>query len=163
MVLYSPDTPAGGGGMNISVIGTGYVGLVTGACFAEFGVQVTCMDTDKRRIAQLEKGETPIYEPGLTELVRKGLSEGRLSFTTDLGWAVETGLAILIAVGTPSREDGSADLSFVEEVGRGIAAHRNGYKVIATKSTAPVGTARRLPELVEQHGPRPAHFLILFN
>src|SRR5438309_3076451 len=149
--------------MNISVIGTGYVGLVTGACFAEFGVHVTCMNTDKRRIAQLEKGETPIYEPGLTELVRKGLSEGRLSFTTNLGPAVETGLAILIAVGTPSREDGSADLSFVEEVGRGIAAHLNGYKVIVTKSTVPVGTGQRLRELLEQHGPRPAHFDIVSN
>src|SRR5438552_17553424 len=102
MVLYLPDTPAGGGGMNISVIGTGYVGLVTGACFAEFGVQVTCMDKDERRIALLKKGEIPIYEPGLTELVRKGLSEGRLVFTTDLGTAVESGLAIFIAVGTPS-------------------------------------------------------------
>jgi len=149
--------------MNISVIGTGYVGLVTGACFAEFGVHVTCMDKDERRIAQLDKGEIPIYEPGLAELVRKGLSEGRLSFTTDLGWAVETGLAILIAVGTPSREDGSADLSFVEEVGRGIAAHLNGYKVIVTKSTVPVGTGQRLRELIEQHGPRPAHFDIVSN
>src|SRR3989442_7941194 len=83
--------------MNISVIGTGYVGLVTGACFAEFGVHVTCMDKDERRIAQLDKGEIPIYEPGLAELVRKGLSEGRLTFTTDLGRAVETGLAIFIA------------------------------------------------------------------
>src|SRR5947208_15986332 len=98
MVLYSPDTPAGGGGMNISVIGTGHVGLVTGACFAEFGVQVTCMDTDKRRIAQLEKGEIPIYEPGLAELVRKGLTEGKLSFTADLGQTVETGLDVLTAV-----------------------------------------------------------------
>src|SRR5216683_1206931 len=146
----------GGGSMNISVIGTGYVGLVTGACFAEFGVHVTCMDKDERRIAQLDKGEIPIYEPGLAELVRKGLSEGRLTFTTDLGQAVETGLAIFIAVGTPSREDGSADLSFVEEVGRGIAAHLNGYKVIVTKSTVPVGTGQRLRELIEQHGPRPA-------
>src|SRR2546422_589179 len=149
--------------MNISVIGTGYVGLVTGACFAEFGVHVTCMDKDERRIAQLDKGEIPIYEPGLAELVRKGLSEGRLTFTTDLGRAVETGLAILIAVGTPSREDGSADLSFVEEVGRGIAAHLNGYKVIVTKSTVPVGTGQRLRELIEQHGPRPAHFDIVSN
>src|SRR6266571_6667367 len=132
--------------MNISVIGTGYVGLVTGACFA-----------------QLDKGEIPIYEPGLAELVRKGLSEGRLRFTTDLGQAVETGLAIFIAVGTPSREDGSADLSFVEEVGRGIAAHLNGYKVIVTKSTVPVGTGQRLRELIEQHGPRPAHFDIVSN
>src|SRR3989442_1450676 len=149
--------------MNISVIGTGYVGLVTGACFAEFGVHVTCMDTDERRIAQLDKGEIPIYEPGLAELVRKGLSEGRLTFTTDLGQAVETGLAIFIAVGTPSREDGSADLSFVEEVGRGIAAHLNGYKVIVTKSTVPVGTGQRLRELIEQHGPQPAHFDIVSN
>ena len=149
--------------MNISVIGTGYVGLVTGACFAEFGVHVTCMDKDERRIAQLDKGEIPIYEPGLAELVRKGLSEGRLSFTTDLGRAVETGLAIFIAVGTPSRDDGSADLSFVEEVGRGIAAHLNGYKVIVTKSTVPVGTGQRLRELIEQRGPRPAHFDIVSN
>src|SRR5947209_11113886 len=149
--------------MNISVIGTGYVGLVTGACFAEFGVHVTCMDKDERRIAQLDKGEIPIYEPGLAELVRKGLSEGRLIFTTDLGQAVETGLAIPIAVGTPSREDGSADLSFVEEVGRGIAGHLNGYKVNVTKSTVPVGTGQRLRELIEQHGPRPAHFDIVSN
>src|SRR5207245_1358103 len=139
--------------MNISVCGTGYVGLVTGAWFAEFSVHVTCMDKDERRIAQLDKGEIPIYEPGLAELVRKGLSEGRLIFTTDLGQAVEAGLAIFIAVGTPSREDGSADLSFVEEVGRGIAAHLNGYKVIVTKSTVPVGSGQRLRELLEQHGP----------
>src|SRR5438445_2513854 len=149
--------------MNISVIGTGYVGLVTGACFAEFGVHVTCMDRDGRRIAQLEKGEIPIYEPGLAELVRKGLSEGRLRFTTDLGQAVETGLVIFIAVGTPSREDGSADLSFVEDVGRGIAAHLNSYKVIVTKSTVPVGTGQRVRELIEQHGPRPVHFDIVSN
>src|SRR5207302_1889420 len=109
------------------------------------------------------EGEIPIYEPGLAELVRKGLSEGRLTFTTDLGRAVETGLAIFIAVGTPSREDGSADLSFVEEVGRGIAAHLNGYKVIVTKSTVPVGTGQRVRELIEQHGPRPVHFDIVSN
>ena len=149
--------------MNISVIGTGYVGLVTGACFAEFGVQVTCMDKDERRIALLEKGEIPIYEPGLTELVRKGLSEGRLTFTTDLGKAVESGLAILIAVGTPPREDGSTDLSFVEDVGRGIATHLDRYKVIVTKSTVPVGTGERLRELIERHAPQPAHFDIVSN
>ncbi|HEV8242744.1 MAG TPA: UDP-glucose/GDP-mannose dehydrogenase family protein [Nitrospirales bacterium] len=149
--------------MNISVIGTGYVGLVTGACFAEFGVQVTCMDKDERRIAMLEKGEIPIYEPGLAELVRKGLSEGRLTFTTDLGKAVETGLAIFIAVGTPSREDGSTDLSFVEDVGRGIATHLDRYKVIVTKSTVPVGTGERLRELIERDAPLPAHFDIVSN
>ena len=149
--------------MTISVIGTGYVGLVTGACFAEFGVQVTCMDKDERRIALLEKGEIPIYEPGLTELVRKGLSEGRLTFTTDLGKAVETGLAIFIAVGTPSRDDGSADLSFVEAVGRGIASHLNSYKVIVTKSTVPVGTGERLRNLITQHAPPGARFDIVSN
>jgi UDPglucose 6-dehydrogenase len=149
--------------MNISVIGTGYVGLVTGACFAEFGVQVTCMDKDERRVAMLEKGEIPIYEPGLAELVRKGLSEGRLTFTTDLGKAVETGLAIFIAVGTPSREDGSADLSFVEDVGRGIATHLDRYKVIVTKSTVPVGTGERLRELIERDARQPAHFDIVSN
>src|SRR2546428_13622950 len=102
--------------MNISVIGTGYVGLVTGACFAEFGVHVTCMDKDERRIAQLDKGAIPIYEPGLAELVRKGLSEGRRTFTTDLGQAVETGPAILFAAGTPPRPAGAAALSFLERV-----------------------------------------------
>src|SRR2546427_6363204 len=130
--------------MNITIIGTGYVGLVTGACFAEFGLQVTCMDKDEHRIAALEKGKIPIYEPGLSELVHKGLSEGHLSFTTDLGRAVDSALVIFIAVGTPSQHDGSADLSFVEDVGRGIAAHLNGYKVIVTKSTVPVGTGQRL-------------------
>jgi len=149
--------------MNISVIGTGYVGLVTGACFAEFGVQVTCMDKDERRIALLEKGDIPIYEPGLAELVRKGLSEGRLTFTTDLGKAVESGLAIFIAVGTPSRDDGSADLSFVEDVGRSIAAHLNGYKVIVTKSTVPVGTGERLRDLITQHAPPAARFDMVSN
>jgi UDPglucose 6-dehydrogenase len=134
--------------MNITIIGTGYVGLVTGACFAEFGLQVTCMDKDEHRIAALEKGKIPIYEPGLSELVHKGLSEGHLSFTTDLGRAVDSALVIFIAVGTPSQHDGSADLSFVEDVGRGIAAHLNGYKVIVTKSTVPVGTGERLRKLI---------------
>jgi UDPglucose 6-dehydrogenase len=134
--------------MNITIIGTGYVGLVTGACFAEFGLQVTCMDKDEHRIAALEKGKIPIYEPGLSELVHKGLSEGHLSFTTDLGRAVDSALVIFIAVGTPSQHDGSADLSFVEDVGRGIAAHLNGYKVIVTKSTVPVGTGERLRKLM---------------
>ena len=149
--------------MNISMIGTGYVGLVTGACFAEFGVQVICMDKDERRIGALEKGKIPIYEPGLTELVHKGLSEGRLKFTTDLSRAVESALVIFIAVGTPAREDGSADLSFVEDVGRGIAANLNGYKVIVTKSTVPVGTGERLRELIGQNATESAPFDIASN
>ena len=135
--------------MHISVIGTGYVGLVTGACFAEFGVNVTCMDTDTRRIAMLEKGTVPFYEPGITELVAKGLRENRLTFTTDIAKAVDQALVLFIAVGTPSRADGSADLSYVEEVGRGIAKNMNGYKVIATKSTVPVGTGEKLREVIK--------------
>lgn len=135
--------------MHISVIGTGYVGLVTGACFAEFGVNVTCMDNDAKRIARLEKGEVPFYEPGINELVAKGVREGRLSFTTDIAASVDKALVMFIAVGTPSRNDGSADLSYVEEVGRGIARHLNGYKVIVTKSTVPVGTGDKLREVIQ--------------
>ncbi|NGZ10653.1 MAG: UDP-glucose/GDP-mannose dehydrogenase family protein [Nitrospira sp. LK70] len=134
--------------MHISVIGTGYVGLVTGACFAEFGVHVTCMDSDSRRIEKLEKGEVPFYEPGLADLVAKGIKEGRLSFSTDIAKAVEKALVIFIAVGTPPRGDGSADLSYVEEVGKGIARHMTGYKVIVTKSTVPVGTGATLREVI---------------
>ena len=149
--------------MYISVIGTGYVGLVTGACFAEFGLTVTCMDTDARRIAKLEKGEVPFSEPGLTELVAKGLRENRLAFTTDIGKAVEQALVIFIAVGTPSRTDGSADLSYVEEVGRGIARHMTGYKVIATKSTVPVGTGEKIREVIRKHQSEPHRFDIVSN
>jgi UDPglucose 6-dehydrogenase len=134
--------------MHISVIGSGYVGLVTGACFAEFGVHVTCMDSDSRRIEKLEKGKIPFYEPGLAELVAKGVKEGRLSFTTDIAKAVDKALVIFIAVGTPPRGDGSADLSYVEEVGKGIARHMTGYKVIVTKSTVPVGTGTKLREVI---------------
>jgi UDPglucose 6-dehydrogenase len=134
--------------MHISVIGTGYVGLVTGACFAEFGVNATCMDTDARRIGKLEKGEVPFYEPGLAELVSKGIKEGRLSFTTDVAKAVEKALVIFIAVGTPPGPDGSADLSYVEQVGRGIARNMTGYKVIVTKSTVPVGTGEILRKVI---------------
>jgi UDPglucose 6-dehydrogenase len=136
--------------MHISVIGTGYVGLVTGACFAEFGVNVTCMDTDEKRIARLEKGDVPFFEPGINELVSKGIKEQRLSFTTDVAKAVEKALVIFIAVGTPPREDGSADLSFVEEVGRGIARHMTSYKVIVTKSTVPVGTGEKIRAVVKK-------------
>jgi len=134
--------------MHISVIGTGYVGLVTGACFAEFGVNATCMDTNAKRIGKLEKGHVPFYEPGLTDLVAKGIKEGRLSFTTDVAKAVEKALVIFIAVGTPPRGDGSADLSYVEEVGRGIAKNMTGYKVIVTKSTVPVGTGETLRKVI---------------
>ncbi|HZS11515.1 MAG TPA: UDP-glucose/GDP-mannose dehydrogenase family protein [Nitrospirales bacterium] len=149
--------------MHISVIGTGYVGLVTGACFAEFGVNVTCMDVDSRRIDKLEKGEVPFFEPGITELVMKGLREGRLAFTTDIAKAIDQALVIFIAVGTPTQGDGSADLSYVEEVGRGIGRHMTGYKVIATKSTVPVGTGTRLRDVIKAHQRTPARFNMVSN
>jgi UDPglucose 6-dehydrogenase len=149
--------------MHISVIGTGYVGLVTGACFAEFGVNVTCMDNDAARIERLEKGDVPFYEPGINELVAKGIREQRLSFTTDIAKAVDKALVIFIAVGTPPREDGSADLSFVEEVGKGIARHMTGYKAIVTKSTVPVGTGERLREVITRHQSSPMRFDIVSN
>ncbi|MBM4119945.1 MAG: UDP-glucose/GDP-mannose dehydrogenase family protein [Nitrospira sp.] len=149
--------------MHISVIGTGYVGLVTGACFAEFGLNVTCMDADARRIGTLEKGTVPFYEPGITELVSKGIRDGRLTFTTDIAKAVAEALVIFIAVGTPSREDGSADLSYVEKVGLGIAEHMTSYKVIATKSTVPVGTGERLREVIKKTQKKPVRFDIVSN
>lgn len=149
--------------MHISVIGTGYVGLVTGACFAEFGVNVTCMDSDEKRIARLEKGDIPFYEPGITELVAKGLKDHRLSFTTDIAKAVDKALVVFIAVGTPPKADGSADLSFVEEVGRGIARHMTGYKVIVTKSTVPVGTGEKIREVITHTQSEPVRFDIVSN
>lgn len=149
--------------MHISVIGTGYVGLVTGACFAEFGLNVACMDVDARRVTRLEKGDVPFYEPGITELVSKGLRENRLTFTTDIAKAVDQALVIFIAVGTPTRSDGSADLSYVEEVGRGIARSMSGYKVIATKSTVPVGTGAKLREVIRTHQSQPRRFDIVSN
>ena len=149
--------------MHVSVIGTGYVGLVTGACFAEFGVHVTCMDNDARRIQKLEKGDVPFYEPGITELVAKGVKEGRLSFTTDIAKAVDKALVIFIAVGTPPRGDGSADLSYVEEVGKGIARNMTGYKVIVTKSTVPVGTGAKLREVISKTQTNVFRFDIVSN
>jgi UDPglucose 6-dehydrogenase len=134
--------------MNIAVIGTGYVGLVTGACFAEFGVRVSCVDKDPGKIGSLRKGRIPIYEPGLEEIVKKNLREGRLAFTTEIAEAVEGALVIFIAVGTPAKEDGQADLTYIETVAETIAEHMNGYKVIVTKSTVPVGTGERLREII---------------
>src|SRR6267142_1846396 len=141
--------------MHIAVIGTGYVGLVTGACFAEFGVDVTCVDIDSEKIGRLSAGEMPIYEPGLEQLVAKNTQSGRLRFTTDIKQAVEQALVIFLAVGTPPKEDGSADLSFVEAAARSVAEHMNGYKVIVTKSTVPIGTGEHLRKLIrEQVGTR---------
>ena len=134
--------------MNIAVIGSGYVGLVTGACFAEFGVNVSCVDKEEAKIAALKKGIIPIYEPGLEELVKKNVQNKRLSFSTNTIEAIQGALVIFIAVGTPDRGDGFADLSYIETVAETIAEHMNGYKVIVTKSTVPVGTGDRLRSII---------------
>jgi UDPglucose 6-dehydrogenase len=137
--------------MNIAMIGTGYVGLVSGTCFAEFGIHVTCVDNDTKKIAALEAGKIPIYEPGLEEMVKKNVREGRLCFTTDLKDAIEKSLVIFIAVGTPRHNDGSADLSYVEAVAKDIGRYMNGYKVVVDKSTVPVGTAKWVEGIIRKH------------
>ena len=136
--------------MNICVVGSGYVGLVTGACLADFGMYVTGVDKDESKVDALRRGRVPIYEPGLPTLVRKNMREGRLRFTTELGPAIEEAQAIFIAVGTPPRPDGSADLRFIREVATAIGDHLNGYKVIVTKSTVPTGTGKMIEELVAE-------------
>ncbi|MBI4843338.1 MAG: UDP-glucose/GDP-mannose dehydrogenase family protein [Nitrospirae bacterium] len=134
--------------MNIAIIGTGYVGLITGACFAEFGFNVTCVDNDENKIKLLKKGNVPFYEPGLEELLHKNIKAKRISFTSDTAKAVESSLVIFIAVGTPPRGDGSADMKHVEDVAREISKHITSYKVIVTKSTVPVGTGERLKKII---------------
>jgi UDPglucose 6-dehydrogenase len=130
--------------MKISVIGTGYVGLVTGTCLAESGNDVICMDIDERKIELLNAGKVPIYEPGLEELIRRNMAHDRLTFTTDMSKAVKRSDVIFIAVGTPPGGDGSADLKYVLDAVRQIGKHMNGYKVIINKSTVPVGTAEKV-------------------
>jgi UDPglucose 6-dehydrogenase len=137
--------------MHISVIGTGYVGLVTGACFAEFGVDVTCVDVDKTKIEKLKAGIIPIYEPGLDQIVEKNVKAGRLHFTTEIGKAVETAQVVFLAVGTPPKDDGSPDMSYYEQAARDVAGAMNGYKVLVTKSTVPVGTGKWLREFVSEN------------
>jgi len=135
--------------MKIAVIGTGYVGLVSGAGFSDFGHDVTCVDIDSARVEALRRGEIPIHEPGLPELVRRNAQLGRLHFTTSIAEAVASSpLLIFIAVGTPSRADGSADLHYIEEAARNIGRSINGYTVIVTKSTVPVGTANRIQSII---------------
>ena len=149
--------------MNICVIGTGYVGLVTGAGLAEFGMTLTCVDNDQQKIDVLKQGKCPIYEPGLEDLIQKNVKEGRLRFTTNIHDGVTSSLVIFIAVGTPSRGDGSADLSAVEEVAKEIADHMDGYKVVVVKSTVPVGTCRKIKALIQNHQTRPTPFDIVSN
>src|SRR5438552_16135085 len=153
--------------MRIAMIGTGYVGLVSGACFSEFGVSVTCVDKDAAKIERLKGGEIPIFEPGLGQLVASNAAAGRLSFTMDLDAAVNGADAVFIAVGTPSRRgDGHADLSYVyaaaEEIGRALADNPAGYVVVVTKSTVQVGTGRRVARILGQTRP-PASFDVASN
>ncbi len=136
--------------MKVCVIGTGYVGLVTGTCLAEMGNEVICVDNNPEKIQKLKNGHVPIYEPGLEELIQSNTSEGRLEFTTDLAHAVQESLICIIAVGTPQGEDGSADLSCVMSVARAIASIMDGYRVIVTKSTVPVGTGDEIETMMAQ-------------
>ncbi len=136
--------------MNIAIVGTGYVGLVSGACFAEMGIDVTCVDIDRQKIERLLAGEIPIYEPGLSELVRRNVDAGRLHFTTDLCTCLDQVEVVFSAVGTPPDEDGSADLSYVLEVARTFGRHIRKYTILVTKSTVPVGTAQRIKAAIQE-------------
>jgi len=149
--------------MKITVAGCGYVGLVSGACFASLGNRVTCVDIDSKKIALLKKGRLPIYEPGLDELVREGLKKKNISFTTDLGSAARASDVIFIAVGTPPRPNGEADLSFVENVAATIAREISGYKLIVEKSTVPVQTGERIKEMVRRFAKKGASFDVASN
>ncbi len=150
--------------MHITMIGTGYVGLVSGACFAEFGHQVLCMDKDAAKIAALTRGDIPIYEPGLHDLVRKNVADGRLAFTTDMAQAARQAQAIFLAVGTPSHRHGNgyADLSYLYAAARELAPHLNRYTVIVDKSTVPVGTTRQVARIMAEANPQ-ADFEVVSN
>ncbi|HBY57695.1 MAG TPA: hypothetical protein DEG96_07560, partial [Candidatus Atribacteria bacterium] len=139
--------------MKITIIGSGYVGLVTGTCLADFGLSVTCVDQDEQKINMLNSGGVPIYEPNLEALIQKNVSAGRLTFTTNLGKAVQQSKVIFIAVGTPPNHDGSANLKEIEEVALQIASSLNEYKVIVIKSTVPVGTTRKIKQIINKNQP----------
>jgi UDPglucose 6-dehydrogenase len=149
--------------MQISVIGTGYVGLVSGACFADFGHTVTCVDSNPSRVEQLERGELPFFEPGLAEVVERNVAAGRLRFTTDTGEAVRDALVVFVAVGTPEGENGEADISQILTAGEQIGAHLVEYKVIVTKSTVPIGTGARLAQVLAASAPQGAEFDVVSN
>ena len=149
--------------MPVAMIGAGYVGLVSGACFSEFGLEVVCVDRDAERIAMLRQGRVPIYEPGLEALMSSNVRAGRLSFSTDLAAAVASAQAVFIAVGTPSRRgDGHADLGYVHDAAREIAAALDGYTVVVTKSTVPVGTGREVARIIRELRPE-AEFDVVSN
>lgn len=149
--------------MNIAVIGTGYVGLVTGACFAEFGVDVTCVDVDISKVEKLNQGVIPIYEPGLDTIVEKNVEAGRLHFTTDIKSAVQKALVVFLAVGTPPQADGTPDMSFYRQAAKDVAEAMNGYKVLVTKSTVPVGTGKWLKDFVSENLATPTDFGVASN
>jgi UDPglucose 6-dehydrogenase len=149
--------------MHIAVIGTGYVGLVTGACFAEFGVDVTCVDVDVDKVEKLKGGVIPIYEPGLDKIVQKNVAAGRLHFTTDITSAIKTALVVFLAVGTPPQEDGTPDMSYYRQAALDVAKAMNGYKVLVTKSTVPVGTGKWLKEFVSENMTAKTEFGVASN
>ena len=136
--------------MKIVIVGTGYVGLVSGTCFAEMGIDVTCVDVNAEKIRRLQRGEMPIYEPGLEEMVRRNVTAGRLHFTTSLVDCLDAAEVVFSAVGTPPDEDGSADLQYVLEVAREFGRHINKYTILVTKSTVPVGTAQKVKRAVQE-------------
>jgi UDPglucose 6-dehydrogenase len=149
--------------MHVTVVGTGYVGLVSGAGFADFGLNVTCVDCDERKIRTLREGCLPIYEIGLEEIIRRNVKNDRLAFSTDLRSAVQQSLVIFIAVGTPEGRDGEPDLSQIESVALSLAECIDDYKVIVTKSTVPVGTSRRIRQLITQHQKHSVKFDVVSN
>jgi UDPglucose 6-dehydrogenase len=145
--------------MNISVVGTGYVGLVAGACFADSGHRVICVDCDERKIRQLCNNEIPIYEPGLSEIVVRNQRTGRLAFTTDLASAVQRSRIVFIAVGTPQADDGSVDLSAILDVAQTVGRVMEGYRVVVMKSTVPVGTHKRVSEAIRSQTDHPFDYV----
>src|SRR5712691_11582013 len=149
--------------MNLTIIGTGYVGLVTGTCFADVGHQVTCVDNDAAKVEVLQRGGIPIFEPGLDELVKKNVREGRLSFTTSTAEGVEKSDVIFIAVPTPPLPDGSVDLSFIEKVAREIAQSMTSYKVVVDKSTVPVKTGDKVAETIKRYCKARVEFDVVSN
>jgi UDPglucose 6-dehydrogenase len=149
--------------MNVCVIGTGYVGLVTGAVFADLGNEVICVDKDEHKVEMLKKGIMPIYEPGLEEIVKRNMEEARLFFTTDLGEGVRKSLVVFIAVGTPPKDSGETDLQYVEAAAREIAEHLDHYTIIVNKSTVPVGTGDFVRRIVEQNRRRNVDFDVVSN
>ena len=149
--------------MKICIIGTGYVGLVTGACFSEFGMEVVCVDKDKDKISMLSKNKIPFYEPGLSDLVLKNSREGRLKFSNNLKKSVQASDVVFIAVGTPEGTDGRTNMKYVDEVAKQVAIVINNYKVVVNKSTVPVGSARRVSEIIKKHVKKGIKYDVISN